>query len=129
MVSKTVVSIKFWIIKHQIISTVYFPHQTGIIIHATIPKLDQLSAEQKLLVILFCLRQLETLLDFIWSTASSTFGNNVSGLKLLTRLCVGFSHLREINLNIVFEIDWTRCALVLLKQKTPITFFALPEFF
>ena len=95
MVSKTVVSIKFWIIKHQIISTVYFPHQTGIIIHATIPKLDRLSAEQKLLEILFCLRQLETLLDFIWLTASSTFGNNVSGLKLLTRLCVGFSHLRE----------------------------------
>ena len=35
-------------------------------------------------------------LDFIRLTANSTFGtNDVSGLKLLTRLRVGFSHLRE----------------------------------
>ena len=35
-------------------------------------------------------------LDFIRSTANSTFGtDDVSGLKLLTRLLVGFSHLRE----------------------------------
>ena len=54
-----VVFIKFWIIKHQLIFTVYFPHQIGIIIHVSIPKLDRFSAEQKLLVILFCLRQLE----------------------------------------------------------------------
>ena len=38
----------------------------------------------------------KALLDFIRPTANSTFGtNNVSGLKLLTRLRVGFSHLRE----------------------------------
>ena len=35
-------------------------------------------------------------LDFIRPTANSTFGTyDVSGLKLLTRLRVGFSHLRE----------------------------------
>ena len=100
----------------QVIFTVYFPHQIGIIIHVSIPKLDRFSAEQKLLVILFfpqIIREwnkLDTsicqapsysvfrkaLLDFIWSTANSTFGTNyVSGLKLLTRLRVGFSHLRE----------------------------------
>ena len=33
--------------------------QTGIIIHITIAKLDRFFEEQKLLVILFCLRQLE----------------------------------------------------------------------
>ena len=82
-------------------------------IHVSIPKLDRFSAEQKLLVILFCLIQwnkLDTsicqspsysvfhnvLLDFMQPTANSTFGSNdVSGLKLLTRLGVGFSHLRE----------------------------------
>ena len=38
----------------------------------------------------------KALLDFIRPTANSTFGtNDVSALKLLTRLCVGFSHLRE----------------------------------
>ena len=38
----------------------------------------------------------KALLDFIQRTANSTFGtNDVSGLKLLTRLRVGFSHLRE----------------------------------
>ena len=38
----------------------------------------------------------KALLDFIQPTANSTFGtNDVSGLKLLTRLRVGFSHLRE----------------------------------
>ena len=38
----------------------------------------------------------KTLLDFIWPTANSTFGiNDVSGLKLLTCLRVGFSSLRE----------------------------------
>ena len=47
------VSIKFWIIKHQLIFTVYFPHQTDIVIHVTIPKLDRFSVKQKLLVILF----------------------------------------------------------------------------
>ena len=37
----------------------------------------------------------KALLDFIRPTANSTFGTKVSGLKLLTRLRVGFSHLRE----------------------------------
>ena len=38
----------------------------------------------------------KALLDFIRPTANSTFGTtDVSGLNLLTRLCVGFSHLRE----------------------------------
>ena len=38
----------------------------------------------------------KALLDFIQPTANSTFGtNDVSGLKLLTRLHVGFSYLRE----------------------------------
>ena len=38
----------------------------------------------------------KALLDFIRPTANSTFGtNDVSGLKLLTRFRVGFSHLRE----------------------------------
>ena len=38
----------------------------------------------------------KTLFDFIRPTANSTFGtNNPSGLKLLTRLRVSFSHLRE----------------------------------
>ena len=38
----------------------------------------------------------KALLDFIRPTANSTFGtNDVSSLKLLTRLRVGFSHLRE----------------------------------
>ena len=38
----------------------------------------------------------KTLFDFFRTTANSTFGtNNASGLKLLTRLRVGFSHLRE----------------------------------
>ena len=42
------------------IFTVYLPHHIGIIdIHVTIPKLNRFSAEQKLLVILFCFRQLE----------------------------------------------------------------------
>ena len=67
------------------------------------------SAEQKLLVILFCHRKLENGINlipqyvkllhiqyFVRPTANSTFGtNDVSGLKLLTRLRVGLSHLRE----------------------------------
>ena len=46
-------------IKHQVIFTVYLSHQIGIIIHVGIPNLDIFSAEQKLLVILFCVRQLK----------------------------------------------------------------------
>ena len=38
----------------------------------------------------------KALLDYIQPTANSTFGTNyVSGLKFLTRLRVGFSHLKE----------------------------------
>ena len=45
----------------------------------------------------------KALLDFIWSTANSTFGNNVSGLKKFIRLGVGFSHLREHKLKQNFQ--------------------------
>ena len=46
----------------------------------------------------------KALLDFIRPTANSTFGtNDVSGLKLLTRLRVGFSHLREHKLKHNFQ--------------------------
>ena len=46
----------------------------------------------------------KTLLDFIWPTANSTFGtNDVSGLKLLTRLCVSFSNLNEHKIKHNFE--------------------------
>ena len=45
----------------------------------------------------------KALLDFIRPTANSTFGTNVSGLKLLTRLRVGFSHLREHKLKHNFQ--------------------------
>ena len=142
--------IKFSIIIHQVIFTVYFPHQIDIIIHVSIPKLDRFSAEQKLLVILFLPRTIrewnkldtsiyqaasysvfrKALLDFIRPTANSTFGtNDASGSKLLTRLRVGFSHLRNINLNIIFKIYWTHCAHVPLKQKTPVTFSCTAKFF
>ena len=72
----------------------------------------------------------KALLDFIRPTANSTFGtNDVSGLKLLTRLRVGFSHLREHKLNIIFKKHWTHCALVPLKQKAPITFLCAAKIF
>ena len=134
------VFIKFWITKHLLIFTVYFPHQTGIIIHISIPKLDRFSAKQKLLVILFlpqtirewnkldtsicqalsCSVYCKVLLDFIWPTANnSNFGtNDVSGLKLLTCLMT----VTCLNLNIISKIHWTHCTLVPLKQKTPISF-------
>ena len=84
--------------------------------HVSISKLDRFSAEQKLLVILFLPHTVrewnkfdtsicqatpysvfrKALLDFIRLIANSTFGtNDVSGLKLLTRFRVGFSHNRE----------------------------------
>ena len=72
----------------------------------------------------------KALLDFIRPTANSTFGtNDASGSKLLTRLRVGFSHLRNINLNIICKIHWTHCAHVPLKQKTPVTFSCTAKFF
>ena len=52
----------------------------------------------------------KALLDFIRPTAKNTLGTNaVSGLTLLTRLRVGFSHLRE------HKFKGTHCALVPLK--------------
>ena len=54
---------------HQLIFRVYFPHQTGIIIHLSVPKFDRFSAEQKLLVVLFCLRKLENGTDLIPQSA------------------------------------------------------------
>ena len=45
----------------------------------------------------------KALLDFIWSTANSTFGNNVSGLKKFIRLGVGFTHPREHKLKHNFQ--------------------------
>ena len=46
----------------------------------------------------------KALLDFTRPTANSTFGtNDVSGLKLLTRLRVGFSHLKEHELKHDFQ--------------------------
>ena len=70
----------------------------------------------------------KALLDFIRPTANSTFGTNVSGLKLLTRLRVGFSHLREHKFKqfsryiepIVPLFPWSRRHLSL--------FYALPKF-
>ena len=44
------------------------------------------------------------LVDFIRPTPNSTFGtNDVSGLKLLIRLRVGFSHLREHEFKHIFQ--------------------------
>ena len=73
----------------------------------------------------------KALLDFIGPTANSTFGtNDVSGLKVLTRLHVGFSHLREHKFKhnfsryiepIVPLFPWSRRHLSL--------FYALPKFF
>ena len=58
----------------------------------------------------------KALLDFIRPTANSTFGtNDVSGLKLLTRLRVGFSHLREHKFKHDFQGTLNRlflCSLV-----------------
>ena len=51
----------------------------------------------------------KTLLDFIRPTANSTFEN--------------------INLNIIFKIHCTLCALVPLKQKTSITFLCAAKIF
>ena len=135
-----VVFTKLWIIKHQVIFTVYFPHQIGTVIHVSIPELDRSSAEQKLLVIRFRLRQwnkLDTstcqapsysvfrkaLLDFMRLTANSTFGtNDVSDLKLLKRIVLVSAISENTNLSLIFKIHWTHCVLVPLKQKTPITF-------
>ena len=50
----------------------------------------------------------KALLDFIQPTTNNIFGTyDVSGLKLLTRLCVGFSHLREHKFKHNFQAEDT----------------------
>ena len=139
-----VVFTKIEINKHKLIFTVYFPHQGGIIIHVSIPKLDRFSAKEKLLVVLLLPQtvrewnKLDTsicqalsyavfrkaLIDFIWPTTNSTFRtNDVSGLELLTSLRVGFSHFREHKFKHNFQ-DPFKLIVPLFswsKQKTPIT--------
>ena len=66
--------------------------------HVTIPKLDRSSAEQKLLVILFCLRQLENraylIPQFVKLLHIQYFATHFQ--TLFDRLQIdGFSHLRE----------------------------------
>ena len=63
-------------------------------------------------------------MDFIQPTANRTIGiNDVSSLKLLTRLRVRFSHLREDKFKHNFQNTLNLLHLVPLKQKTAITFF------
>ena len=87
-----------------------------------IPKLDKFSAEQKLLVILLCRRQLEngtnlipqapsysvfckSLLDFIRPTANSTFRtNDVSGFNYWHVFVLVSVISENVNLNIIFKI-------------------------
>ena len=136
------VSIKFWIIKHQLIFTVYFAHQIGIIISLTISKLDRFSAEQKVLVILFCLRKLENETNLMpqsvkllyiqyFAKALLDLSNRlqIAFLEPIMFLVYSYWHVfvlvsaisKNINLNIIFKMHCTHCALVPLKQKTPIT--------
>ena len=136
------VSTKFWIIKHQLIFTVYFSHQIGIIIRLTISKLDRFSAEQKVLVILFCLKKLENGTNLMsqsvkllciqyFAKALLDLSNwlQIAFLEPIMFLVYSHWHVfvlvsaisKNINLNIIFKIHCTHCALVPLKQKTPIT--------
>ena len=73
----------------------------------------------------------KALMDFIQPTANRTIGiNDVSSLKLLTRLRVRFSHLREHKFKHNFQNTLNLLHLVPLKQKTAITFFfAVPQLF
>ena len=65
----------------------------------------------------------KALLDFIRPTANSTLGiNDVSGLKYWHVFVLVSAISENINLNIIFKTQWNYCALVPLKQKTPITF-------
>ena len=112
-----VVSTNFWIIKHQLIFTVYFPHQIGVnsntrkyskirqIFYRTETFsnyfLPQTIREWNKPYTSICQAPLysvfpKALLDFTRPTTNSTVGtNDVSGLKLLIRLRVDFNHLRE----------------------------------
>ena len=116
-----VVSIKFCIIKHQLFFTFYFPYQIGIKVHVTIPKLGRFSAENKLLVILFCLRHLENRTNLTPPSVKllhvQYFTNHFQTLSdwlqitllelmmflILTRLSVDFSHFREHKLKHIFQ--------------------------
>lgn len=73
----------------------------------------------------------KALLDFIRPTVNSTFGtNDASDLKLLTHIFALVSAIwKNVNLNIIFKIYLSHCALVPLKQKTSITFLCVAKFF
>ena len=72
----------------------------------------------------FILHICKALLDFVRPTANSTFGtNDVSALKLLTRLRVGFSHLRKHNFKHIFQDTLNRLCPCSLKAKDTYHFF------
>ena len=135
---------------HQLIFTVHLPHQIGIIIHVTIPKLDRFSAKQKLFSNSFLPQTIrewnkldtsicqaasysvfyKALLDFIHPTAKSTIGtNDVSDLKLLARFRVGFSHLREHKFKHNFRDTLNPLCPLSLKMKAPINFLCAANIF
>ena len=59
-----------------------------------------------------------SLLKFIRPTPANTYNiNDFDGLKLLSRLRIGLSHLREHNSDIIFRIQLTLYVLVVYKQK------------
>ena len=72
----------------------------------------------------------KALLDFIRPTANSAFGiNDVSGLRLLTRLCVGFSRLREHKFKHNFQDTLNPlCCCSLEAEDTYHLFYVLPKF-
>ena len=59
----------------------------------------------------------KALLDFTWQTANSTFKTvDVCGLKVLTRLSIGFSNLKEHKFKHIFQkTHWTHYAIFSLK--------------
>ena len=72
----------------------------------------------------------KALLDFIQATANSTFGtNDVSGLKLLTCLRVGFSHLREHKFKHIIQDTFNQlCPCSLEAENTYHFYYAVPKF-
>ena len=105
-------------------------------------KLDRFSAEQKVLVILFCLKKLENGTNLMsqsvkllciqyFAKALLDLSNwlQIAFLEPIMFLVYSHWHVfvlvsaisKNINLNIIFKIHCTHCALVPLKQKTPIT--------
>ena len=72
----------------------------------------------------------KTLLDFIRPTANSTFAtNDVSGLKLLIRLRVGFNHLRDHKFRIHFQDTLNPLCPCSLEAEDTNLFYALARFF